>query len=252
MNGAYIDIHSHILYEMDDGSASIDESVEMIRALSDAGFSTSYATPHNIPGNDRTKFLSKSKDRINHILEKLKRSNINYQINIGAENYFDASLNVNPEDYFVPLGESDKFLVEIPFVGESLHHIDTLHKTGLTCIIAHVERYFDIVENPDKAYVFKQTGFKLQMNLGSLIGVYGIDIMKVATYLLKKGFIDIVATDIHDIKQANVTLKKGIKRLGALVDDKKLSSLLKDMPYNILNNRYTDNVNKSNYNSSGI
>lgn len=250
MSEEYIDIHSHILYEMDDGSGSIGESIEMIKALLNAGFSVSYATPHNIPTNNKAQIVSNSKDRIDNILEKLDDLKVHYQLNIGAENYFDASLNIDPKDYFIPLGNSDSFLVEIPFVGESLHHIDGLHKSGLSCIIAHVERYLDVIEHPEKVYVFKEAGFKLQMNLGSLIGIYGIDIMKLATYMLKKNLIDIIATDIHDIQQANIIIKKGIKRLNTLIDDKQLVSMLKETPSNILNNSYINNFDKSNYNTN--
>jgi protein-tyrosine phosphatase len=235
MNKGYIDTHSHILYETDDGPGSIEESIKIIKAIINAGFSTSYATPHNIPGSDKSILLSKSKDRIQKISEILEKQNINYEINTGAENYFDASLNIKtPGDYFIPLGNSDIFLVEIPFIGESSHHIDTLHKSGLRCIIAHVERYMDIVQNPDKVDIFKQAGFMLQMNFGSLIGVYGFDIMKTANYLLKKDAIDVIATDIHDIHHADIILKKGIKRLETLVRPAKVLQFLKDKPYSIL------------------
>lgn len=247
MNKGYIDIHSHILYEVDDGSGSLEESIWMIKTLSSAGFSTSYATPHNIPGNDRKALISKSKDRINKILETLGKQDILYQINTGAENYFDASLNNNPEDYFIPLENTDVFLVEIPFIGESLHHIDALHRTRLRCIIAHVERYFDIIAHPEKAYIFKQAGFMLQLNLGSLIGFYGIEVMQTANYLIKNGLIDIIASDIHDIKNTEITIKKGIKRLNALVEKDEFSNLLRNNLLNILNSGYKNISDESYY-----
>ncbi len=241
MNKGYIDIHSHILYETDDGSGSIEESIKIIKALIDAGFSTSCATPHNIPGSDKSIVLSKSKDKIHKISEILQKQNINYEINTGAENYFDASLNIKtPYDYFIPLGNTDIFLVEIPFIGESLHHIDALHKSGLRCIIAHVERYMDIIQNPDKLEIFKQAGFMLQMNFGSLIGVYGYDVMKIANHILKKDIIDVIATDIHDIHHADIILKKGFRRLETLVKPEKVLYFLKDKPYSILNKSHQE------------
>ena len=245
MNKGYIDIHSHLLYEIDDGSGNIEESIGMIETLYNAGFSTSYATPHNLPGNNRIELLSKITDRINNILNILEKRHIHYQINTGAENYFDASLNINPEDYFIPLGNTDVFLVEIPFIGESLHHIDALHRTRFHCIIAHVERYLDIIANPEKTHIFKQAGFLLQLNLGSLIGFYGIEVMNTANYLLKKDLIDVIATDIHDIKHTEVTIKKGMKRLGTLVDNENLLNLLKNNSITILNGGYKNHVDES-------
>ena len=228
MNKGYVDIHAHLLYETDDGSGSIEETIKILQGLFDAGFSASYATPHNIPGKDTPLLLAKSKDKIQKISEILGRQGMDYTLYTGAENYFDASLNIKDPDYFIPLGNSGTFLVEIPFIGESTHHIDALHKTGRRCIIAHVERYLDIVQNPDKVIVLKQAGFMAQTNIGSLIGIYGFDIMKTANYLLKKDLIDVLATDIHDIHHADIILKKGMKRLETLVQPVKIIQLLKE------------------------
>lgn len=239
MDKGYIDIHSHILYDIDDGAGTIEESVAIIKALVDAGFSTSIATPHNMPGNDRITLIARCRERINSITERLEPLKINYEILSGAENYFDASLNIkDPAGYFVPLGSSETFLVEIPFIGETSHHISALHKTGLRCVIAHVERYIDIVQNPDKAYMCKEAGFLLQMNIGSLIGIYGFDVMKTANYLLNAGIIDIISTDIHDTGHADAVLKKGFKRMEAIMPSRQISRTLKDIPSDILQNRY--------------
>ncbi len=245
MDKGYTDLHSHILYETDDGSGSLEETINMIKALADAGFSASCATPHNIPGNDNILLLSKSREKIRIIGETLEQQHIGYTINTGAENYFDASLEIKNPDYFIPLGNSETFLVEIPFIGETSHHIDALHKTGLHCIIAHVERYMDIVQNPDKATVLKQAGFLLQMNFGSLIGVYGADVMKAAHVLLKKGIVDVIATDIHDIHHAGPILKKGMKRLETLLSPVKVNQVLRDNPSGILNRGYATAASES-------
>ncbi len=239
MNKGFTDLHSHILYETDDGSGSIEETVKMIKVLADSGFTASCATPHNIPGNDNGVLLSMSREKIRNIGEALAKQHLEYPVNTGAENYFDASLNIKSPDYFIPLGNSETFLVEIPFIGEISHHIDALHKTGLRCIIAHVERYMDIVQNTEKALTLKQAGFMLQMNFGSLIGVYGSDIMKAAHVLLKNDLIDVIATDIHDIHHAEVILKKGMKRLETLVPPEKVTRVLRDTPSSILNSGYT-------------
>ncbi len=239
MNKGYIDIHSHILYDIDDGAGTIEESVEIIKVLSAAGFSTSLATPHNMPGNDRNALIARSKERINGISKRAGELGINYEILLGAENYFDASLNIKDlTDYFIPLGGSDMFLVEIPFIGEPSYHISALRKSGLHCLIAHVERYMEIAQYPDKAYLFKEAGFSLQMNVGSLIGVYGLDVMKAANQLLNAGIIDVLSTDIHDINHADSVLKKGFKRLEAIMPSLQIARVLRDVPLEILQNRY--------------
>ncbi|MCL5277654.1 MAG: hypothetical protein M1517_07780 [Deltaproteobacteria bacterium] len=234
MNKGYIDIHSHILYDVDDGASTLDESVQMIGALFHAGFSASFATPHNMPGNDREALLSRCRERIRSISGKAGGALTGYEILQGAENYFDASLDISDvASYFVPLGRSETFLVEIPFIGEVSHHIASLRKSGLRCIIAHVERYADIIQNPDRAHLFKQAGFLLQMNIGSLIGIYGFDVMKTAGLLLNAGIIDVMSTDIHDVAHADAVLNKGFKRLEAILSPQQVSRLLRDTPYAI-------------------
>ncbi len=232
----YADMHSHILYDIDDGVTTIEESVEIVKLLAHAGFSTSYATPHNMPGNDRNTLLSGIKERINRIYLALESEGITYKINTGAENYFDTSLNIkNPESYFIPLGDSNVFLVEIPFIGEISYHLGALRKTGFQCIIAHVERYLDVVQNPDKLFMFKKSGFLFQINIGSLIGLYGLDVMRTANYLLTSGVIDVVATDIHSIEHARIILKKGLKRLEAVASAHQISDDLSNISYKIPN-----------------
>lgn len=232
----YVDIHSHILYDIDDGPGTIEESVEIVKLLIHAGFSTSYATPHNMPDNDRDALLSGIEERINSIYLALESEGITYKINTGAENYFDSSLNIkNPESYFIPLGNSHIFLVEIPFIGEISYHLGALHKTGFQCIIAHVERYLDVVQNPDKLFMFKKSGFLFQINIGSLIGVYGLDVMRTANYLLTSGVIDVIATDIHGIEHADIVLKKGLKRLKTVASAYQISEDLINISYKIPN-----------------
>lgn len=237
-NKGYIDIHSHLLYEIDDGAGSIEESVAIIKALANKGFSASFATPHNMPGNDRQTLIERCKDRINNIEGKLGPLGIQYTILCGAENYFDASLETDdPAGYFIPLGSSNTYLVEIPFIGEISHHIVSLKKTGMRCILAHMERYIDVIQNPDKASLCREAGFFLQMNIGSLIGVYGIDVMKTANSILQAGLVDIISTDIHDATHAEIVLKKGLKRVDALLPSGGISRILRDSPLDILNNR---------------
>ncbi len=238
MNKGYIDIHSHILYDVDDGAGTVEESVRMMKALAVAGFSVSFATPHNMPGNDRGALLSRCRERIRGITEKAGDMLTGYSILPGAENYFDATLDRGEaSDYFIPLGDSDTFLVEIPFIGEVSLHLSALRRSGLRCIIAHVERYADVVQDPNKAYLFKQAGFLLQMNIGSLIGIYGFDVMKAAGRILNAGIIDILATDIHDIAHADVVLSKGLERVKALLPPRQVTKVLRDMPASAAHSR---------------
>ncbi|MCL4478060.1 MAG: hypothetical protein M1381_03015 [Deltaproteobacteria bacterium] len=237
MSSGYIDIHSHILSDIDDGASSADESLEMINALISMGFSTSYATPHNMPGRDQSDLHLKAQTRLNELSKCLQDKGINYELFLGAENYFDMSADIeNYDDYFIPLGKSGVYLVEFPFVGDIINHVTKLHETGLKCIIAHAERYMSIIYEPEKVSMLKDAGFIIQMNLGSLIGLYGLDVMKTARYLLEKNMIDIIATDTHNSIHIKELLRKAFKRLSTFIPEEEQIRLLLETPAKLLGN----------------
>jgi len=136
-----IDWHCHILPGIDDGSANMDESIAMARALCGMGFSTVYCTPHLIKGS----FEADSNIVMKAFLElkaKLKVESIHLELLLGREYYMDEFLL----DYLrepIPLGNTRYILVEIPshmepeYVKQICYRIKC---SGYTPMIAHPER----------------------------------------------------------------------------------------------------------------
>ncbi|GKX31772.1 exopolysaccharide biosynthesis protein [Vallitalea longa] len=206
-----IDIHSHILFGVDDGSASLEQTMSMLRIAVDEGIESIIATPHYIIGaNKYTKadLLSRYEEVCN-IIEK---ENIPIKLMLGNELFADAMLPdmlVNGE--CCTLGNSKYVLVEFsPRTAKySINNlIYNISLKGYTPIIAHPERTFapDDVDTILKELVKK--GCYLQMNSGSVTGIYGEKVNKIAIELLDRHMVHFVATDSHTHRRRSPRVKK--------------------------------------------
>lgn len=197
------DMHSHILPGIDDGSPDVETSLELIKGLMALGVKKSIATPHIIgdmyPNNAQT---------INNALETLRKAlvenNIDFEVHAAAEYMLD-SYFVELMDKRVPLLTiKDKYvLTEFPFsvlpeyIEEIVFHIFT---EGYSPILAHPERYHYVHNNYKVFHRWLDLGFSLQVNLLSLTGYYGKEVLKSAQYLVKNDLVSFVGTDMHHTK----------------------------------------------------
>ena len=195
-----VDMHSHILPGIDDGSPDVETSMLLVRGLYDLGIRHCIATPHIIGdlyrNNDET---------IEAALTKLQQActtaALPMKISAAAEYMLD--------DYFMELLQQQKplrtlhkniLLTEIPYTSEPnnlqeiLFHIIT---GGYRPVLAHPERYFYFHRNFEEYRRLKDLGFILQVNLLSLTGYYGKNVARAARYILDKGLAGIVGTDLH-------------------------------------------------------
>ncbi len=195
-----IDIHSHILPGIDDGSPDIETSLQLIQGLYDLGIRRSIATPHIIGDLYRN-----TPDTINAALEKVKAAckdaKIGVEISAAAEYMLD--------DYFMELLKKRSplltlhkniLLTEISYSTppDNLEEIVSgIIAEGYKPVLAHPERYFFYHRNFEKYHRLKEMGFRLQVNLLSLTGYYGNGVKKAAKFILEKGLADLVGTDMH-------------------------------------------------------
>lgn len=195
-----IDMHSHILPGIDDGSPDVDTSLLLVKGMYDLGIRKCIATPHIIGdlyrNNDET---------IEAALIKLqnacKAAAISMEITAAAEYMLD--------DYFMQLLKHGKplrtlhnnmLLTEIPYTSEPVNLEEILFNIiteGYRPVLAHPERYFYFHRSFDEYRRLKELGFILQVNLLSLTGYYGKNVANAAKYILDKGLAGLVGTDLH-------------------------------------------------------
>lgn len=189
------DWHSHILPGVDDGIQTIEDSLEVLDAYQKLGIKRVWLTPHIMEDYPNETAMLKDK-----FAELSERWNGTMEIKLAAENMLDSLYEDRlAKDDFLPIGDSGThLLVETSYYTPPYGMDDMLDKTrraGYFPVLAHPERYRYMEENDYKR--LKDDGVLFQMNYISLVGGYGETARKKAEWLLSKGMIDVLGSDVH-------------------------------------------------------
>lgn len=199
LNVLQLDMHSHLLPGIDDGSRTMDESIAMINKMAEMGYTHIITTPHIMHEvYPNTKEIIEGK--LAEVRIEIDRLGIPVKFNAAAEYYLDYNLMESiSTKQLLTLGDG-YVLVEFGFISpptgtEEL--IFEMQSKGYKPILAHVERYAYFWNAINEIERLRERGVLLQMNILSLTGHYGLDVKKQAEKLVDKGWIDFVATDCH-------------------------------------------------------
>lgn len=197
------DMHNHVLFGIDDGSKTLDYSIEMIHQMMNLGFKKLIFTPHVIsdyyPNNKKTistPFLA--------LQQYVQENHLDIKIEYGAEHLIDdvfiQDLKSNPEN-ILSFGNKN-VLIETPFINQPIQLeqviFDLINK-GFTPILAHPERYVYLQSDYELVNKIFQTGVKFQINLLSLISHYSPQSTKLAKYLIENKLYHYVSSDAHKL-----------------------------------------------------
>jgi protein-tyrosine phosphatase len=220
------DIHSHFIPGIDDGAKTIEDSVQMIAAMHELGYTKIITTPH-IMGD----FYRNTPEIILNGLETvraaLKEANIPVTIEAAAEYYLDYDLERKlDEGELLTFGKSKNLLFEISYLNapENLFHfIFRLQTMGYQPILAHPERYNFWHTSFSKYEDLVDKGVKLQLNINSLTGYYSLATKKIAEQLIDKDMVSYLGSDCHHMGHINL-LKSVVyeNHLKKLMDSGKL------------------------------
>jgi len=198
-----IDIHTHILPYVDDGSPDLETSVALIKSEIEQGVTDIFVTPHYYKYRG---FLSTQKEN-KEIFENLKKE-VNIQrlkvnLYLGNEIYYDShTMKLIADGTVASLADSKYVLVEFSMLNEDediCEAINNLTAKGYIPIIAHPERY-PYLNEVNHFKIMKKMGAKVQINSGSLTGYYGRKAKKMVIKLIKEELVDFVASDVHDFR----------------------------------------------------
>lgn len=237
-----IDIHSHILYGIDDGSKSIEESINIIKEHIKMGFTDIVVTPHYI---ENSKYETNNIDKeniLNKLKEELKKQNIKINLYLGNEVFVNNNLEeLIKKQEISTINNSKYLLIEFP-MNEKPNDINNiiyeLKIKGIIPIIAHPERYDYVEKNPNLVLEWIEEGALLQSNYGSIIGVYGSGPQKTIKKLLKKDLIDFLATDIHyPNNKIYLNMDKIRKKIKKIISEERFIELANTNPKRIIENK---------------
>lgn len=198
-----IDIHTHILPGMDDGAEDIDDSVQMAYMAEKHGSKAIVATPHcNIPGA-YSNYLDKYYREIFLSTKKaFEKEGLTVKLLPGMEVFATYDLpRLIMEKKIMPLNKTSYILLEFDFKENPDFAEDVLQRIreiNYNPVIAHVERYEFIQDNPHMVQNWRKKGYVIQANKGSFKGRFGKKAKRTVYGLSSQGIIDVIASDAHN------------------------------------------------------
>lgn len=224
-----IDFHSHILPNIDDGSISMEETINIINEAKQAGFTKIILTSHYIPNYyecnelERTKLMEQVKNRLD------VNSSADLQLYLGNEIYISNEITklIN-EKKASTINNTKYVLFELPMNTKPLFTKEVIFKlieNGYKPIIAHPERYSYVQKNIQFVEELADMGALFQSNYGSIIGMYGNKAKKTLKKLLKKDMISFLGSDVHRTNQIYPEIPKILKKLGKIISHERLEEL---------------------------
>ena len=191
-----IDLHSHILPELDDGAQNLHQSLEMARIAIQSGITTMVATPHCIDGQaDDVRSMLKLMRSV------LRENGLRLQLCSGMEIFGTRdTARLLREGKLLTLNRSQYPLIEFNFHSDGYWETQILSdviQAGYRPVVAHPERYSFIQYSPELLNRWVQMGCLLQINKGSLLGRFGSASQSLSLELVDRGFATVVASDAH-------------------------------------------------------
>ena len=233
-----IDIHSHIVFGVDDGSKDIEQSIKIIKEAYKAGFNKIIATPHYFEDYYEADKEEISK-RISIIGERLKLENCPVQIFQGNEIYITENINELLEnEKAVTLADSQYVLFELPLNAEVMNLNQIVYQIlekGRIPILAHPERYPFVKKDPKSLFSLAEDGVLFQCNYGSAIGQYGSDAKRTLKKLLKYNLVSFLGSDVHRPKTIYPNINEALNKLEKLIGKERLYELTTLNPQKIIN-----------------
>ncbi|WP_245857046.1 tyrosine-protein phosphatase [Lutibacter flavus] len=202
----FVDIHSHLLPNIDDGSKSFEESASLIKRLNSYGIKNFVATPHIMDGvwNNTSSIIQTKLYELTDYLNKQGIKDI--QIRAAAEYMLDSNFEKLLYSEKLLTIKDQFILVEFSYINPPINLKEILFNiqiAGYQPILAHPERYSFFHTNYKEYSKLKEAGCLFQLNLLSLSSYYGSNVNRIAKQLLKDNLIDFAGTDTHHHRHLN-------------------------------------------------
>ena len=215
------DLHSHILFGIDDGSNDISESISLLKSAEEQGITDLVLTPHYIEESKYTCNNEEKNKRFDELKQKAKENGVSINLYLGNEVFMTENfLELLEKKEIQTINNTRYILFEFPMSNMLYNSKEILYNlvvSGYVPILAHPERYKIFQKHPDHIDEYLRMGVLLQGNYKSLFGKYGSDAKKTLKYFLKKKKITFLGSDCHH--DTDFKLKKLKKKLKSLVKD---------------------------------
>ena len=243
------DLHSHLVPGVDDGARTIEESLEGVARMLDAGITRIVTTPHVDASicRDEARFASRMAELdagFDELRAAMGEAHPDVELSRGQEVMLDDPFP-DLTDPRLRIAGTRFVLVEWPRLSippSTPDVIARIRETGWIPIIAHPERYRDILRDFGVVSAWRRAGACLQMNNGSLVGRYGRAPQAAAIRLLEGGWVDLLSSDFHARAHLSVFLTEVEEWMRARGYDEVLELLTRVNPARILSDELPEPV----------
>lgn len=228
-NIVQVDIHSHLLYGIDDGAKTVEDTLQLAQKFVEMGYKKMIFTPHiMLDGYKNTPEIILN--RLADVKIALAENNIDLEVEAAAEYYLDEGFlkKIRQNEELLSFGKEKYILFETGFRNKPQglkELIFDLQSSGYKPIWAHPERYYYLHDNRELLDMMLERGVLLQINQVSLVNFYGDACREYAEFLVKEKFVNFIGSDCHSLRY-----------VGAMKDLKKNKIYQKLGELNLLNN----------------
>lgn len=236
-----IDIHNHILFEIDDGAKSIEQSLEMCRDAYENGIDKIVLTPHFLSYGDIDEFVDERNEKIFELHNMLKAENIPVKLFSGAEIFLNDNVFSAESLDALTLGSSKYILCEFPLGPFNINRvpdwIDELLDRGYVPVVAHPERYYEFHRNLFIIDELLDRDVVFQVNFDSLIGNNGRSAQMMSVDMVERGIAKLIGTDAHHPIHRHNRIKEKAEYLPDEITEEMLIECMLTNPNKILHNK---------------
>jgi protein-tyrosine phosphatase len=232
-----VDIHSHILPEVDDGSKSWDISVAMCQMAAVDGITHQVATPH---ANDRyhydRKYLQGLVTHLQGLIGATPELSLGCDFHLSYDNVQSAL--ADPSRYAI--GNTRYMLVELSNYSVPPQTTDAFMKlgdAGMTVVVTHPERNPIVRETPQRVVEWAEQGCIIQVTGSALTGFWGERVRRVAQWLLERNAVHVLATDAHDTEKRVPMLSGAREAVAQICGEEVAEALVETNPRAIITNQ---------------
>lgn len=240
MKNNLVDLHSHIVYGVDDGARTIEEALAMVQAAYDQGVRYLLATPHY---HRHLFHYSRAliEERFVKLCRAVKKHLPDMNLYLGCEVFCTYGMEMHlqkPE--FLTIHDTNKVLLEFhPTVSfaEISRHVHDFQLFGYEVILAHVERYACL--DRERLQALAERHCLLQINAGNLLPPKLLvdpkrAVKKRARAYVKEGLVHLVASDMHDLDRRAPFLAQAYDEVLRLGSEEQAQRLFVDQPMEVL------------------
>ena len=233
-----IDIHSHILPNLDDGARSLEESLEMARIAAEDGITHMIATPHIFNGlssdpqpDEILTRVAELQEHLGSMIQILPGNEVHVTHDIVEKLMANKLTRLNQQNYV---------LIEFPTmhvpIGADLL-FNRLQVEGVIPILVHPERNMRIQQRPSIVEKFVRAGVRIQVTAMSVSGRFGAAALQCVERLLKHDCVHFIATDTHRPERRPPILSEARKAAGRILGAEAASKLVEDHPRAVIEGR---------------